>query len=116
MIKLNNIFSDEIVVRNEIDKLINYCNLILGDKHLFDDFELSKEEINIHIKIIIDKLNYYCYILENIINKKVEIEYKEYEMILTNTTFEEMFDLFLMKDFHIINSVKITINLEELLD
>jgi hypothetical protein len=116
MIKLNKILLDENIIRNEIDKLISYCNIILEDKNLFDDFEFSKEEINIHIKFIIDKLNYYCYILENIINKQVEIEYKEYEMILTNTTFEEMFDFFLMKDFHIINSVKITINLEELLD
>ena len=114
MVNLNKIFSDENIVRNEIDKLISYCNLILEDKHLFDDFEFNKEEIKIHIKFIIDKLNYYCYILENIIKKQIEIEYKEYKMILSNTTFEEMFDLFLMKDFHIINSVQITINLEEL--
>jgi len=116
MVYLNEIFSNENIVRNEIDKLMCYCNLILEYKHLFDDFEFSKEEINIHIKFIIDKLNYYCYILENIIKKQIEVEYKEYEIFLSNITFEEMFDLFLMKDFHIMNSVKITITLEESLD
>jgi len=116
MVNLNKIFYNENIVRNEIDNLMCYCNLILQDKHLFDDFEFSKEEINIHIKFMIDKLNYYCYILENIIKKQIEIEYKEYEMVLSNATFEEIFDLFLMKDSHIINSVQITIILEESLD
>jgi hypothetical protein len=90
--------------------------LLLMDIEDFKALKKSKEEINIHIKFIIDKLNYYCYILENIIKKQIEVEYKEYEIFLSNITFEEMFDLFLMKDFHIMNSVKITITLEESLD
>ena len=90
-------------LRNGIISLIKYCDLVLNDKNLFYEFDM--DEINIHKMFIFDKLESYTYILEMYLKSQLEKEYDCFKLILNEVEFENMFNLYIMNDFQISESI-----------
>jgi hypothetical protein len=91
-------------VENKIEELIEYCQLITNDKHLFDEFDFEPEQLNIHKRYIIDKLFYLNRIIEYKIQNEIREKYNVLKNVLCDFEINYIVNIEMCKNIHVMIS------------
>lgn len=94
----------ENTIENKIEDIIGYCQLIINDKHLFDEFEFNSEQLNIHKQYITNKLSYLNKILEYKIKNEIRYKYNVLKNVFCEIEIDYIVNLELVKNRHVIIS------------
>ena len=92
----------ENTIESKIEELFNYFQLIMNDKHLFDELKFDKEQLNIHKQYIIDKVLYVNEIIEYKIQNKIREKYIVLKNVLCELEINHIVNLEMSKNIHVI--------------
>jgi len=92
----------ENTIESKIEELFNYFQLIMNDKHLFDELKFEKEQLNIHKQYIIDKVLYLNEIIEYKIQNKIREKYIVLKNVLCELEINHIVNLEMSKNIHVI--------------
>ena len=92
---------ESISLEKNIENIIKYCQLLLYENDIFDDFEFNTEQLNIHKQFITKKLDYFNQLIEYKIESEIRDKYRILENILGHIEFEYIINEELIKNKHV---------------
>ena len=92
---------ESISLEKNIENIIKYCQLLLYENDIFDDFKFNTEQLNIHKQFITRKLDYLNQLMEYKIESEIRDKYRILENILGHIEFEYIINEELIRNKHV---------------